>query len=81
MLGILAAPDVGGDTIVADTAEAYKRLSPAFQRMIDQVQVVHTSEKLIAYAKSTGGLVRSKPVDSTHPAVRVHPGRLILVPN
>ena len=73
MLGILACPDVGGDTIVADTVEAYKRLSPAFQGMLNQVQAVHTSENLIAYAKKTKGLVRSNPIDSTHPVVRVHP--------
>ena len=71
MLGILACPEVGGDTIVADTAEAYKRLSPAFQRMLNEVQAVHTSENLIAYAKN--GLVRSNPIDSLHPVIRVHP--------
>jgi sulfonate dioxygenase len=40
MLGILACPEVGGDTVVADTTMAYKRLSPLFQSMIDQVKVV-----------------------------------------
>lgn len=73
MLGILACPDVGGDTVVADTAEAYKRLSPAWQEMIQKVSAVHTSENLIAFAKSIGGTVRSNPVVSTHPLVRVHP--------
>jgi sulfonate dioxygenase len=73
MLGILACPDVGGDTVVADTAEAYKRLSPAFQGMIDQVHAIHTSEKLIAFARANKGLVRSNPIDSVHPMVRVHP--------
>ena len=73
MLGILACPDVGGDTVVADTVEAYKRLSPAWQEMLQKVSAVHTSENLIAFAKSIGNLVRSNPVVSTHPLVRVHP--------
>jgi sulfonate dioxygenase len=73
MLGILACPDVGGDTVVADTVEAYKRLSPAFQGMISQVKAVHTSEKMIGYARAVNGTVRSSPIDSTHPVVRVHP--------
>jgi sulfonate dioxygenase len=73
MLGILACPDVGGDTVVADMSEAYNRLSPAFQGMINQMTAVHTSEKLIAHARENKGLVRSNPVDSIHPVVRVHP--------
>lgn len=73
MLGILACPDVGGDTVVADTAEAYKRLSPAFQKMLEQVTAVHSSETMLAYSRSIGGTVRSNPVTSHHPVVRVHP--------
>lgn len=73
MLGILACPDVGGDTIVADTVEAHRRLSPLFQDMLAKVSAVHTSETLIAYAKSINGTVRSNPVNSIHPIVRVHP--------
>ncbi|KAG9235873.1 putative alpha-ketoglutarate-dependent sulfonate dioxygenase [Amylocarpus encephaloides] len=73
MLGILACPDVGGDTVIADMSEAYNRLSPAFQGMINQMQAVHTSEKLIAHAKASKGIVRSNAVESIHPLVRVHP--------
>lgn len=71
MLGILACPDVGGDTVVADMAEAYNRLSPAFQNMINQMQAVHTSENLIGMARKAKGQVRSDPIDSVHPVVRV----------
>lgn len=75
MLGILACPDVGGDTVVADMAEAYKRLSPAFQGMIDQLKAVHSSSKMINHTKAAKGpgSVRAAPIDSTHPIVRVHP--------
>jgi sulfonate dioxygenase len=73
MLGVLACPDVGGDTIVADTVEAYNRLSPLFQGLIDHLKVIHTSEKLIAHAKAANGLIRSNAIESIHPLVRVHP--------
>jgi sulfonate dioxygenase len=73
MLGILACPDVGGDTVFADTVEAYKRLSKTFQGMIDELKAVHTSEKMIGYAKAAKGTVRSDPIDSIHPIIRVHP--------
>ncbi|KUJ22083.1 putative alpha-ketoglutarate-dependent sulfonate dioxygenase [Mollisia scopiformis] len=73
MLGILACPDIGGDTIVADMGMAYKRLSPIFQEMINQLTAVHTSRNLIAHARRAKGVVRADPIDSTHPVVRVHP--------
>ena len=73
MLGILACPDVGGDTVFADTAEAYKRLSPTFQAMINRLKARHTSEKMILHAKASKGLIRSDPIDSIHPIIRVHP--------
>lgn len=73
MLGILACPDVGGDTVFADTVEAYNRLSPTFQGMINGLKAVHSSEKMIGYAKASKGTVRSNPIDSIHPIVRVHP--------
>ncbi|MCJ1378047.1 hypothetical protein MMC17_001143 [Xylographa soralifera] len=73
MLGILACPDVGGDTVFADTAEAYNRLSPTFQDMINGLKAAHTSEKMIGFARVNGGLVRKDPVTSIHPLVRVHP--------
>ncbi|KAG4439826.1 hypothetical protein IFR05_004675 [Cadophora sp. M221] len=73
MLGILACPDIGGDTVIADMTMAYKRLSPLFQGMIDQLKAVHTSRHLIAHTKASKLLVRCNPVDSVHPVVRVHP--------
>ena len=73
MLGILACPDVGGDTVFADTVEAYKRLSPTFQSMINGLKAIHTSDKMIGYARAAKGTVRSEPIDTVHPVVRVHP--------
>ncbi|TAQ89599.1 hypothetical protein B7494_g2095 [Chlorociboria aeruginascens] len=73
MLGILACPDVGGDTVFANTAEAYNRLSPEFRKFVDRLKAVHSSANMIAHTKAMNGIVRSDPIDSTHPIVRVHP--------
>lgn len=73
MLGILACPETGGDTVVADTAMAHQRLSPLFQDMINKLEVNHTSRNMIAHAKASRAMVRSNPIDSVHPMVRVHP--------
>ncbi|KAL2012537.1 hypothetical protein VTN00DRAFT_62 [Thermoascus crustaceus] len=73
MLGLLQGPEVGGDTVFAATDAAYKRLSPAFRSFLDNLKVVHSSQKMIAHARMRGGLVRKDPVDTVHPLVRVHP--------
>ena len=74
MLGILACPETGGDTVIADTAMAYQRLSPIFQDMLNKLKANHTSRNMIGHARaSKGGTSRADPIDSVHPIVRVHP--------
>ncbi|KAF5349359.1 hypothetical protein D9758_011784 [Tetrapyrgos nigripes] len=73
MLGLLQGPEVGGDTVFASTDEAYKRLSPMFQSLLDKIKAVHSSANMIAHTRSLGGLVRKDPVQSIHPLIRVHP--------
>ncbi|KAI0116247.1 alpha-ketoglutarate-dependent taurine dioxygenase [Hypoxylon sp. NC0597] len=73
MLGFLQGPDNGGDTVFASTDTAYKRLSPIMQDLVDNLQAVHTSSKMINHTRLAGGLVRKDPVDTVHPVVRVHP--------
>ncbi|KAE8154373.1 hypothetical protein BDV25DRAFT_136070 [Aspergillus avenaceus] len=73
LLGILQGPDVGGDTIFAAADAAYKRLSPRFRSLLDNLEAVHSSTKMINHVRATGGLVRKDPVDTVHPLVRVHP--------
>ncbi|KAK3386817.1 hypothetical protein B0H63DRAFT_520893 [Podospora didyma] len=73
MLGLLQGPEIGGDTVFAATDAAYKRLSPALQSLLDKLQAVHTSIKMIGHAKAAGGLVRKDPVETVHLLVRVHP--------
>ncbi|KAI1098420.1 alpha-ketoglutarate-dependent taurine dioxygenase [Jackrogersella minutella] len=73
MLGFLQGPDNGGDTVFASTDTAYKLLSPIMQELVDNLQAVHTSSKMINHTRLAGGLVRKDSVDTVHPIVRVHP--------
>ncbi|OOQ89705.1 Alpha-ketoglutarate-dependent sulfonate dioxygenase [Penicillium brasilianum] len=73
MLGLLQGPEVGGDTVFAATDMAYKRLSPTLRSFLDTLKCVHSSAKMIAHTRLTGGLVRKDPVDTVHPLIRVHP--------
>jgi alpha-ketoglutarate-dependent taurine dioxygenase len=77
-------PDVGGDTIWANTVRAYKRLPKELRALADTLRIVHTNTH--DYAKPTS---REEAADtvisahrrtfvstvfrSEHPAVRVHP--------
>lgn len=70
---VLQGPDAGGDTIFADTVEAYKRLSPEFQKRISGLHVLHTSEDQAQNSRTQGGIERRKPVSSIHPLIRTIP--------
>jgi len=77
-------PEVGGDTIWANTVRAYKRLPKELRALADTLRIVHTNTH--DYAKPTS---REEAADtvisahrrtfvstvfrSEHPAVRVHP--------
>lgn len=51
----------------------YRRLSPAFRAMLDELRVVHSSAKMINHARATGQWTRKDPVNTIHPLIRVHP--------
>ena len=70
---VLQGPESGGDTIFADTAEAYRRLSPAFQKRLEGLNVLHSSEDQALNSRAQGGIERRKPVSNIHPLIRVHP--------
>ena len=57
-LYMLECPEVGGDTVFINTAEAYKKLSPPFAERLHGLKAEHKA--------STG-------VTSVHPVVRTHP--------
>ncbi|CAK7907866.1 alpha-ketoglutarate-dependent sulfonate dioxygenase [[Candida] anglica] len=70
---VLEGPESGGDTIFADTSEAYDRLSPEFQKRLAGLHVLHTSEDQAKNSRGQGGIERRKPVSNIHPLIRTHP--------
>jgi taurine dioxygenase len=76
-------PPVGGDTLFADCAAAYESLSPAFQRLCDGLNAVHSARLPYGrdgiYATETTArtmkIITSEAAEATqlHPLVRVHP--------
>ncbi|GME90596.1 unnamed protein product [[Candida] boidinii] len=72
LIGI-TTPESGGDTTFADTIEAYERLSPQFQKILDGLYVAHTSREQADDSRSRGGIERREAVDNIHPLVRWHP--------
>lgn len=72
-LYLLDGPSAGGDTLFANQAEAYRRLSPAFQKRLHGLQAVHSGHEQAQNALARGGIVRREPVANTHPVVRTHP--------
>lgn len=72
-LYLLDGPVSGGDTLFANQAAAYKRLSPEFRKRLHGLKVVHSAVEQADNSKNRGGIVRRDPVTSIHPLVRTHP--------
>lgn len=70
---VLQGPESGGDTLFADTVEAYKRLSPEFQKRLQGLHVLHTSEDQAHLQRQQGGFSRRDPVSNIHPLIVEHP--------
>ncbi|OCK75435.1 TauD-domain-containing protein [Lepidopterella palustris CBS 459.81] len=72
-LYFLDGPIAGGDTLFANQAEAYKRLSPEFRKRLHGLKAIHSAVEQADNSKGRGGVVRREPVSNTHPIVRTHP--------
>jgi sulfonate dioxygenase len=72
-LYLLDGPAAGGDTCFANQAEAYRRLSPEFQKRLHGLKAVHSGHEQANNALARGSIVRRDPVANTHPLVRTHP--------
>ncbi|KAJ3992738.1 hypothetical protein F5050DRAFT_866162 [Lentinula boryana] len=70
---ILDQPGVGGDTLFLSQVEAYKRLSPEFQKRLEGLRAVHSAVQQAEFSEQRGGPVRREPVETEHPLVRKHP--------
>lgn len=66
-------PKSGGDTLFVSQAEAYRRLSPEFQKRLEGLYAVHSAVPQAEFSKQGGGPVRREPVETAHPIVRKHP--------
>ncbi|KAJ7042289.1 hypothetical protein C8F04DRAFT_1176447 [Mycena alexandri] len=55
------------------TVEAYRRLSPEFQKRLEGLRAVHSGVAQADISRKRGGPVRREPIESEHPVVRVHP--------
>ena len=72
-LYVLDLPDTGGDTLFADAAEAYRRLSPAFRQRLHGLRATHSAVEQANSSLARGGIKRREPVINEHPIVRTHP--------
>ncbi len=74
----LEVPPVGGDTIWADMARAYRSLSAPLRSFVDGLTATHTAQKAGGYfagRDQTGGEAagRTAATAARHPLVRTHP--------
>lgn len=74
ILRAVEVPDVGGDTLFADMAAAFRGLSPAMQAWLRSLNAVHDIARV--FAKRLGKTAEELHVQyppQTHPVVRTHP--------
>lgn len=72
MLQAVSLPEVGGDTLFASSAMAYRNLSAPVRAMVDDLTARHHGGAPLGRAAArVGAVVPEEPV--AHPVVRVHP--------
>ncbi|HEY1622722.1 MAG TPA: TauD/TfdA family dioxygenase [Streptosporangiaceae bacterium] len=72
----VVCPPVGGDTIWANTAAAYRELPADLRELADTMRVIHSNDSDFTDATYDGGTRTSylkNVFAAEHPAVRVHP--------
>lgn len=74
------APDVGGDTVWANTTAAYEHLPPELKVLAESLRAIHTNNyDYAARASSESNLENRKlfttavEIETEHPLVRIHP--------
>lgn len=62
---ILDQPEIGGgDTLFLSQVEAYKRLSPEFQKRLEGLRALHTAVPQAEFSRKRNGPVRREPVET-----------------
>lgn len=74
ILRAVVVPAAGGDTMWANTAQAYEDLPPELKTLADNLQTVHTNNYHQGpKPKGLGANFASTVYETQHPLVRVHP--------
>ena len=86
ILRAIVIPDVGGDTLWANTAAAYLDLRPGIRAMADELRAVHTNGQDYGRVDVAAAKGRLRPeqlehlknfvstvYETEHPVVRIHP--------
>ncbi|EMG48123.1 Alpha-ketoglutarate-dependent sulfonate dioxygenase, putative [Candida maltosa Xu316] len=73
LFSCLQLADSGGDTLFANSVEAYERLSPAMKERLEGLHVLHSSLEQANNNKQAGGITRRAPEANIHPLVRINP--------
>jgi taurine dioxygenase len=77
----ITVPPYGGETLIANTAAAYRDLPPALRTLADTLTAVHTNDYDYAVpsnlehdgARERRAIFTSTKYETIHPVVRVHP--------
>ncbi|EHK41947.1 hypothetical protein TRIATDRAFT_184293, partial [Trichoderma atroviride IMI 206040] len=73
LLRLLKTPPSGGDTIFTSQTGLFDKLSPAFQKAIEGLHGVHSSDVPYLGSINGGGTPHRSPISTAHPLVRTHP--------
>ncbi|KAK5732303.1 hypothetical protein LTR17_010617 [Elasticomyces elasticus] len=73
MLRLIRTPEFGGDTLFTSQTALYDKLSPAFQKLVEGIKGVHSSEEGYTSSVNRGVQPFRGPVRREHPLVRTHP--------
>ncbi|EJT97934.1 TauD-domain-containing protein [Dacryopinax primogenitus] len=72
-LKVVTAPKTGGDTLWASGYAVFSSFSPQFQRYLETLSALHSSDMQKQLAIQRGVHIRRPQTDCIHPVVRVHP--------
>ncbi|KAL7795305.1 putative alpha-ketoglutarate-dependent sulfonate dioxygenase [Trichoderma ceciliae] len=73
LLRLVKTPPSGGDTIFTSQTALFDKLSPAFQRAIEGLHGIHSSDRAYLASINGGGTPHRAPIATAHPLVRTHP--------
>ncbi|KAG8407911.1 hypothetical protein J3458_020220 [Metarhizium acridum] len=73
LLRLVRTPPTGGDTLFSSQTALFDKLSPAFQKALEGLNAVHSSDRSYLASINGGGAPHRAPIATVHPLVRTHP--------